>query len=58
MRKVTVARISQEAGSVPMIRLRGKWLKLAGFEEGRPVRIDVCLGKLTLTMADDASTPC
>jgi hypothetical protein len=33
-----------------MIRLRGKWLKLAGFEEGLTVRVDAVAGKLVLTL--------
>jgi hypothetical protein len=55
MRKVTVTQSFREAGSVPMIRLRGKWLKLAGFEKGRLIRVDVSLGKLTLTRADETA---
>lgn len=53
MRKVTVTYSIRERDSVPMIRLRGKWLKGAGFEEGRLVRVDVAEGKLILTLASD-----
>jgi hypothetical protein len=35
MRKITVTYSFRERYSVPMIRLRGKWLQNAGFEEGK-----------------------
>jgi Toxin SymE, type I toxin-antitoxin system len=56
MRKVTVTYSLQESGYVPMIRLRGKWLQLAGFEEGTPVQIEVAAGRMTLTVAERASS--
>ena len=34
--------------SVPMIRLRGKWLRQAGFIAGRDVTVIVELGRLVL----------
>lgn len=35
-----------------MIRLRGKWLALAGFEEGSVVCIEIVKGRLILTAAE------
>jgi hypothetical protein len=35
-----------------MLRLRGKWLEHAGFQEGQRVQIDVTHGKLTLTVPE------
>jgi hypothetical protein len=55
MRKATVSYTFQAPDWVPMIRLRGKWLKRAGFEEGRLVQIDVDNGRLTVTMLDKAA---
>jgi hypothetical protein len=52
MRRTTVTYSFRDNASVPMIRLRGKWLKLAGFDEGVPVQVDVCQGKLTLTVVE------
>jgi len=51
MRKVTVTYRFDNRGCVPMIRLCGKWLKTAGFEEGNLVHVDVADGRLTLTLA-------
>ena len=51
MRKATVSYSFRDNTTVPMIRLRGKWLKRAGFEEGTPVEITVADGRLTLTAA-------
>jgi len=53
MRKVTVTYSVRESDSVPMIRLRGKWLKRAGFEEGMQVHVDVTVGKLTILSATE-----
>jgi hypothetical protein len=50
MRKATVTYSSRDNRSAPMIRLRGDWLKHAGFEEGRLIHIDVVGGRLTLTV--------
>lgn len=56
MRKITVTYSFGSADSVPMIRLRGKWLNLAGFEEGKLVHIEVAEGRLVLTVAaEDAN---
>lgn len=51
MRRVTVGYTFRDNTAVPMIRLRGKWLKRAGFEEGTPIEIIVADGRLTLTAA-------
>ena len=37
-----------EGNSVPMIRLRGKWLRRAGFIAGREVTVIVERGRLVL----------
>lgn len=54
MRKITVTYSFRRNRSVPMLRLRGDWLKRAGFEEGAYVQVDVALGKLILTIAEEA----
>jgi hypothetical protein len=50
MRKVTVNYAFRGNATVPMIRLRGKWLERAGFGEGALVEITVADGRLTLTV--------
>jgi toxic protein SymE len=52
MRKATVGYSFRDNIAVPMIRLRGKWLKRAGFEEGTLVEIAVSDGRLTLTVTE------
>ena len=37
---------------VPYLRLRGRWLRDAGFEIGRSVKVDVSEGRLTIEPAD------
>lgn len=54
MRKVTVSDTFRGNATVPMIRLRGKWLELAGFEEGTLVLVDVAKGRLTLVAIESA----
>jgi hypothetical protein len=56
VRKVTVTYSFRNNVSVPMIRLRGKWLALAGFKEGTFVRIEVVEGQLTLIAAKAEAT--
>jgi hypothetical protein len=56
VRKTTVTYIFQNNESIPMIRLRGKWLGFAGFKEGQPVRVEVAEGKLTLTITETGGT--
>jgi toxic protein SymE len=56
MRKVTVSYIFRGNATVPMIRLRGKWLERAGFDEGSRVDITVTDGKLTLTVREPQLT--
>jgi len=56
MRKVTVSYTFRDNTTVPMIRLRGKWLKRAGFGEGNLVEITVADGSLTLTVTDPQLT--
>jgi hypothetical protein len=51
-RRVRVTRYYPGPKSAPMIRLRGHWLRLAGFPQGTPVAISVQHGKLVLTSAD------
>ena len=49
MRKTTVTYIFRNDESIPMIRLRGKWLAFVGFRKGQLVSVE---GKLTLTVAE------
>lgn len=56
MRKATVSYSFRDNTTVPMIRLRGKWLKRAGFEEGTLVEITVSDGSLTLTATEPRLT--
>jgi hypothetical protein len=48
-RKATVTSYFDARVTVPMIRLRGQWLKRAGFCEGDALRIEVQDGYLVLT---------
>lgn len=52
-RKATVTSYFDARASVPMIRLRGRWLMLAGFREGDALRIEVEDGRLILTRPRD-----
>jgi hypothetical protein len=56
VRKTTVTYSFQNNQSIPMIRLRGKWLALAGFQEGQTVRVEIAKGRLTLTVAKVETT--
>jgi toxic protein SymE len=49
MRSLTVTYSFRDNRSVPMIRLRGKWLTEAGFQEGQCVQVDVASGRIVLT---------
>jgi Toxin SymE, type I toxin-antitoxin system len=48
-RKATVTSYFDARVTVPMIRIRGQWLKRAGFCEGDGIRIEVQDGRLVLT---------
>ena len=39
--------------SLPMIRLRGRWLKQLGFESGERITVSVEKNRLVLTLADE-----
>lgn len=52
-RSTTVTNILEAGSTVPMIRLRGWWLRTAGFCEGTKVRIEVRERKLTLTVIEE-----
>jgi len=52
MRKVTVSYTFRGNATVPMIRLRGKWLERVGFGEGARVEVTVADGSLTLTVTE------
>lgn len=54
MRTATVTYSLAERAT--MLRLRGKWLEHAGFQEGQRVQIDVAHGKLTLTVPEEAES--
>ena len=56
-RRVRVTRYFTGATSAPMIRLRGHWLRAAGFPQGTPVAITVQHGKLVLTKQEQSSVP-
>jgi len=56
MRKITVTYSFRENRTVPMIRLRGQWLKRAGFDEGAVLQVAVSEGRLTLTV-NEAQVP-
>ena len=46
-------RHSGQGYSVPLIRLRGKWLKEAGFTAGQKVSVLVEHGRLTIRPSDN-----
>jgi hypothetical protein len=52
-RKATVTSYFDTRVSVPMIRLRGRWLMRAGFRKGDALRIEVEDGRLILTRPGD-----
>lgn len=52
-RKATVTSYFDTRVSVPMIRLRGRWLMRAGFRKGDALRIEVEEGRLILTRPGD-----
>jgi hypothetical protein len=52
-RKATVTSYFDASTTVPMIRLRGRWLTHAGFREGDALRIEVKEGRLVLTRPGD-----
>lgn len=54
MRKTTVTYTFRDNATVPMIRLRGQWLKQAGFDEGTVLQVAISEGKLTLTVIQPA----
>jgi hypothetical protein len=53
-RSVTITRLRDPNGpppsTVPMIRLRGKWLREFGFDEGGTVRVSAKQGEIRLTV--------
>ena len=56
-RKATVTSYFDARVTVPMIRLRGRWLTRAGFREGDALRIEVQDGRLVLTRPGDPLPP-
>lgn len=54
MRKAKVTYYFRESTRVPMLRLRGKWLSQAGFDQGVEVTITVEAGRLTLALVPRA----
>lgn len=52
-RKATVTSYFDTRVSVPMIRLRGRWLMRAGFREGDALQIEIAEGRLILTRPGD-----
>jgi Toxin SymE, type I toxin-antitoxin system len=57
-RKATVTSYFDARVTVPMIRLRGRWLKRAGFREGDALRIEVQDGRLVLTRPEGPVPVC
>jgi hypothetical protein len=55
-RRITVTSYFDSRVSVPMIRLRGRWLMRAGFREGDAIRIEVEEGRLVLTRPPDPAS--
>lgn len=51
-RSATVTSYFEDGDTVPMIRLRGKWIERAGFSEGQRFRIEISAGTLTLTTVE------
>ena len=43
---------SMHKSRVPQIRLQGEWLKLAGFDIGETITVDVSTGEIRITLAD------
>ena len=56
-RQATVTSYFDQRASVPMIRLRGRWLLRAGFREGDAIEIEVEAGRLILARTPDPSHP-
>ncbi len=52
-RKATVTSYFDARASVPMIRLRGRWLMRAGFRKGDALRVEVEEGRLVLSRPED-----
>ena len=52
-RKATVTSYFDARATVPMIRLRGRWLMRAGFREGDALQIEIVEGRLILTRPED-----
>jgi hypothetical protein len=48
VRSVKVHRVRQGEGYVPMLRLRGRWLRLFGFNESCPMKIEARPGRLVI----------
>jgi hypothetical protein len=57
-RKATVTLYFDARASVPMIRLRGRWLMRAGFQKGDALRVEVEEGRLVLTLPGDPLPAC
>ena len=54
LRRLTVGYkpLKSHGVEVPYLRLRGRWLRDAGFEIGRHVKVDVREGRLTIERVD------
>jgi hypothetical protein len=50
--KMGYAATDKPGVDVPFLRLRGQWLKVAGFDIGRNVTIDVSEGRLLIETID------
>lgn len=56
-RKTTVTHYLDQGTPVPMIRLRGHWLKRAGFSQGQQVHVEIAAGTLVLRGVTDPAGP-
>lgn len=56
-RKTTVTHYLDQGTPVPMIRLRGHWLKHAGFCQGQKIQVEVAAGTLVLRGVTESAEP-
>lgn len=55
-RKLTVSSFWNETYAVPMLRLRGEWLRGAGFESGSRVVVRATRGRLVFSLLTEKRT--
>jgi hypothetical protein len=52
LQQITLAPRQYAGVEVPFLPLRGRWLRNAGFDIGRSVRVEVSEGRLTIERDD------